>query len=193
MDRTTCHSIGAALSACVLSGCVSAPQHAGTTPPARTEVGVVVAPRPALMPDQPPAQPEVLVPVAPPVVATPVPAASTTPATTAIPATALPQPLMDTVRFGVDAYQPDARAQAVLRAHAEQLKADPRRRLLLKGHGDAIGSVPYNRALAAKRAEMVAKVLRGYGVADRQLTEIAIGDDSDPDSPDVRRVVLIYR
>ena len=66
------------------------------------------------------------------------------------------------------------------------------RMVLLKGHGDALGTVHYNRALAAKRAEMVAKALLGHGVAERQLTQV-IGDDDDPNSPEVRRVELIYR
>ena len=104
------------------------------------------------------------------------------------PAASLP----NVVRYSVDAYLPDAAFDGTLRAHAKQLKADPKLHLLIKGHGDARGSVHYNRALAAKRAEMIAKQLLGYGVPMQQLTQV-IGDDPDPNSPDVRRVELIYR
>jgi outer membrane protein OmpA-like peptidoglycan-associated protein len=102
-------------------------------------------------------------------------------------------PLVSIVRFGSDAFVPEPEFDALLRAHAERLKADPRLRLLLKGHGDARGTEHYNQALAAKRADTVARALRRYGVDASQLTTIAIGDDTDPDGPDVRRVVLIYR
>lgn len=179
--------IGAALAACMLSGCwfgtQGVPRDGATPQPARKEVGVVVAALPSVVPPQAPAEPEPTPPVAPAVAATAIAAA---------PAAAAPPPLADSVQFAVDAYLPESDADALLRAHAEQLKADPHLRLLIKGHGDARGSVRYNRALAAKRAEMVAKALRAYGVAAQQLTEIAIGDD-DPDAPDLRRVVLIYR
>jgi outer membrane protein OmpA-like peptidoglycan-associated protein len=144
--------------------------------------------------------------LAPDVIAAPLPGepATTTANTTAttitsttvapLPAPAAdPQALPRIVVFGRDAYLPDPGADALLRAHAEHLRADPRLRLLLKGHGDARGSVHYNQALAAKRAEVVARALRSYGVAAWQLTQIAIGDDTDPDGPDVQRVVLIYR
>lgn len=185
--------IGAALAACMLSGCwfgtQGVPRDSGTPQPARKEVGVVVAAQPSVVPPQAPAEPEPEPEPTPPVA--PAPAVAAT-AIAAAPAAAAPPPLADSVQFAVDAYLPEPDADALLRAHAEQLKADPHLRLLIKGHGDARGSMRYNRALAAKRAEMVAKALRAYGVAARQLTEIAIGDD-DPDAPDLRRVVLIYR
>jgi peptidoglycan-associated lipoprotein len=133
----------------------------------------------------------VAVAVAQPVIAVPLP--GTQAAFAPAPPRIEPLPLASVVRFGSDAFLPEPGSDALLRAHAEQLKADPRRRLLLKGHGDARGTIHYNQALAAKRADTVARALRAYGVDASQLTLIAIGDDSEPDGPDVRRVVLIYR
>ena len=115
---------------------------------------------------------------------------STAAATRTEASSAPPASLPTVVRYAVDAYLPDEAFDASLRAHAKQLKADPKLHLLIKGHGDARGSVHYNRALAAKRAEMIAKQLLGYGVPMQQLTQV-IGDDHDPNSPDVRRVELI--
>ena len=193
MDRVVFHSIGVLL-ASTLWGCSSGDlgiERKEAAPRPRTEVGVVVAAPPAA-PEETPTRPEPRPPappaVEPTIVITPIPPVPAR-QDDVIVATSR---LSNLVHFSEDAYLPDAGADALLRAHAEQLKADPSRRLLLKGHGDGHGSVHYNQALAAKRAEMVAKALRRYGVAAQQLTEIAIGDDG-PNAPELRRVVLIYR
>ena len=195
MDRVVCHSMGVLL-AITLSGCSFGNlggEREGAAPRPRTEVGVVVPTPPAVAPEEtatPSPQPRPSSPsVEPTIVITPI---LPTPAPARQDGAIAESRLSNMVRFSEDAYLPDAGSEALLRAHAEQLKADRSRRLLLKGHGDGHGSVHYNQALAAKRAEMVAKALRGYGVAAQQLTEIAIGDDG-PNAPEVRRVVLIYR
>jgi outer membrane protein OmpA-like peptidoglycan-associated protein len=173
-----------------------APVQAPARLPSPPVQGVVVA---ALPPPTPPPPPPPAPPPAPPAIAAPVAVAQPVvavplPGTPSAVAPVIdPLPLTSVVRFGSDAFLPEPGSDALLRAHAEQLKADPRRRLLLKGHGDGRGTVHYNQALAAKRADTVARALRAYGADAWQLTLIAIGDDSDPDGPDVRRVVLIYR
>jgi peptidoglycan-associated lipoprotein len=170
MNRAISLSLGAVLAASSLSGCflgLLKVQRDPSTPPAPVVDAIVKVVRP----DQSPARRSEPAPVQ---------AGSFTP------------PLSNVVRYSVDAYQPDPAFDALLRTHAKQLKADRSLRLLVKGHGDALGSVDYNRALAAKRAELVAKALRGYGVAAHQLTQ-QISDDDDPNSPEVRRVELIYR
>ena len=210
MRRAIHTAIGAMLAACALAGCftrkpvVPRAAVASTTPAPRPLPAPVQAP--ARVPpqvqapvfDTPASAPEVPAPavaapvaVAQPVIAVPLP--GTQAAFAPAPPRIEPLPLASVVRFGSDAFLPEPGSDALLRAHAEQLKADPRRRLLLKGHGDARGTIHYNQALAAKRADTVARALRAYGVDASQLTLIAIGDDSDPDGPDVRRVVLIYR
>ena len=178
-------SLGAAVAASALSGCFFGlldVQRDRSIPPAPVvdASAKVVRPAPALARRSEPAR-SAATPIATPVAVAP-----------AVQARAVTAPLSNVVLFGVDAYQPDPAFDASLRAHADQLKADPKLHLLLKGHGDARGTVHYNRALAAKRAEMVAKALVGLGVAERQLTQV-IGDDDDPNSPEVRRVELIYR
>lgn len=181
MNRAICTSLGAALAASSLSGCffgLLQVQRDPSIPPAPVVDATVKAVRPARASARPPE---------------PAPASAAKHiATSAVQASSLGPAPTNILRYSVDAYQPDPAFDASLRAHARQLKADPNLHLLIKGHGDARGGVHYNRALAAKRAEVVAKVLLGYGVAARQLTQV-IGDDDDPDSPDVRRVELIYR
>jgi outer membrane protein OmpA-like peptidoglycan-associated protein len=182
MSRAICFSLGTAITASALSGCFFGlldVQRDRSVPPAPVVDATVKVVRP-------PAQALARRSEPPPLVATPIAIAPAAQVSTVTP------PLSNVVHFSVDAYQPDPAFDASLRAHAKQLKADPKLHLLLKGHGDALGTVHYNRALAAKRAEMVAKALLGHGVAERQLTQV-IGDDDDPNSPEVRRVELIYR
>lgn len=189
MDRALSLSVGAVATAVALVGCAAGTRDTdrATARPAR-EFGVVVPPPPAAVDDAPAAAPSPTFEPLPPAAAA-APSAAAAPPSAARPASPLP----NVVRFGEDAYLPGPGADAVLRAHAERLKADPTRRLLLKGHGDGHGSVRYNRALAEKRAEMVARALRREGVSPRQLTVIGIGDDTDPNAPEVRRVFLIER
>ena len=217
MRRKIHEAIGALAAAGALTGCalstgdrdrhltlsappappnLPAPVQAPARLPSPPVQGVVVA---ALPPPTPPPPPPPAPPPAPPAVAAPVAVAQPLIAVplpgdgAALAPRTEPWPLVSIVRFGSDAFVPEPEFDALLRAHAERLKADPRLRLLLKGHGDARGTVHYNQALAAKRADTVARALRRHGVDASQLTLIAIGDDSDPDGPDVRRVVLIYR
>jgi peptidoglycan-associated lipoprotein len=184
MSRAICTSLGAALAASSLSGCffgLLKVQRDPSIAPAPVVDATVMVVRPA--------QASALSS------ASPAASAATHTGTSIAPAeqaSTITQALPNIVHFSVDAYQPDPSYDASLRAHATQLKANPNRRLLIKGHGDALGSVHYNRALAAKRAEVVAKALLGYGVPARQLIQ-EIGDDDDPSSPQVRRVELIYR
>jgi outer membrane protein OmpA-like peptidoglycan-associated protein len=177
VNRQICTLLTTAFAASSLSGCffgLLKVQREPSTPPAP----VVDATVKAVRPDQ--ASVGRSVP--------PAASAATNTQTSSAPAASLP----NIVRYAVDAYLPDPAFDASLRAHAKQLKADPNLHLLIKGHGDARGGVHYNRALAAKRAEVVAKLLLGYGVATQQLSQV-ISDDHDPNSPDVRRVELIYR
>ena len=177
MIREICTSLAVAFAATSLSGCffgLLKVQREPSTPPAPVvdaTVKTVRLDKASVSRSVPPSAPA----------ATPIEPSNA-------PAASLPS----VVRYSVDAYLPDAAFDAALRAHAKQLKADRNLHLLIKGHGDGRGSVHYNRALAAKRAEMVAKQLLGYGVPTQQLSQ-AIGDNHDPDSPDLRRVELIYR
>ena len=184
MNRAICMLLGVALAASSLSGCffgLLKVQRDPSIPPAPVVDATVRV--------LPPARGAELRSALPP--ASAATQTGTSSASSVQPST-LTKALPTMVHYSVDAYQPDPSFDASLRAHAKQLKADPSLRLLIKGHGDARGSVHYNRALAAKRAEMVAKALIGYVVATHQLTQV-IGDDDDPNSPNVRRVELIYR
>jgi outer membrane protein OmpA-like peptidoglycan-associated protein len=185
MNRAIWSSLSATLAASSLSGCFFGlldVQRDASTPPAPVVDATVKAVRPVQ------AAPRRSEPARPATAHV----ATTNAVAPAVQASAFTPPLSNIVRYSVDAYQPDAAFEALLRSHAKQLKADRSLRLLIKSHGDALGSVHYNRALAAKRAEVVAKALLGYGASARQLIQ-QIQDDHDPNSPEVRRVELMYR
>jgi outer membrane protein OmpA-like peptidoglycan-associated protein len=189
MNRAICASLGAVLATGSLSGCFFGlldVQRDPSTPPAPVVDATVKVVHSSQAPGRRsgPLPPSAAAQVARPI--------AVAPAAQAGQPGARGSPASDIVRFSVDEYRPAPTFDASLRAHAKQLKADPSLHLLLKGYGDGRGTVHYNRALAAKRAEVVAKVLLGYGVAARQLTQV-VGDDDDPHSPDTRRVELIYR
>ena len=185
MNRAICMSLGAWLAASSLSGCFFGLLHVErdpSTPPAPVVDATVKVVRPAQAParrSEPPSA--VATDTEVPIEAAPAGQAGT-----------LASPLSNIVRYSVDAYQPHPAFDALLREHAARLKADRNLRLLIKGYGDGRGTVHYNQALAAKRAEMVAKALLRHGVAARQLTQV-IGENDDPNSPDLRRVELTYR
>jgi outer membrane protein OmpA-like peptidoglycan-associated protein len=185
MKRTIWISLGAFLAASSLSGCffgLLRVERDPSTPPAPVVDATVKVVRPA----QATARRSEPPPSAATHTETPIAVARAGQAGT------VTSPLSNIVLYSVDAYQPDPAFDALLRAHATRLKADPNLRLLIRGYGDARGSGHYNRALAAKRAEMVAKALLRYGVAAPQLTQV-IGENDDPNSPDLRRVELTFR
>lgn len=142
---------------------------------------------PAAAAEPPPAVAELPAPAAAPAVASPPPA----------PPSVLPpaRPPSTSIHFGNDAYLVRPEFDAMLKAHAEYLKAHPQLRLQVRGHTDARGSQDYNRALAAKRAEMVVKALRSHGVDASQLAPVSLGKSGQADGPGSagdRRVELVY-
>jgi outer membrane protein OmpA-like peptidoglycan-associated protein len=86
-----------------------------------------------------------------------------------------------------------------LRLHADHLKKNPKRAVVLTGHTDDLGSRSYNLIIAEERIEAVSKLLRAYGVQNRQILRKSVHKDKSPAgciSPEcrqkMRRVELMY-
>jgi outer membrane protein OmpA-like peptidoglycan-associated protein len=86
-----------------------------------------------------------------------------------------------------------------LRLHAEHLKQNPKRAVVLTGHTDDQGSRSYNLIIAEERVEAVSKLLRAYGVPNRQILRKSVHRNKSPAgcvSTDcrqkMRRVELMY-
>ena len=101
--------------------------------------------------------------------------------------------------FATGEAEVDAKGKAVLRQHADRLKANPKQRVLLVGYTDDRGSSAFNIAVADMRVNAVHKVLREYGVPQKQLRRYSAGGEknssacrSDECRRLMRRVELNY-
>lgn len=93
----------------------------------------------------------------------------------------------------------DAAGEAVLREHAERLKAEPKLVVTLVGRTDPQGSHSFNLAVAEQRTAEVAKVLRSLGVAKAQIRRHSMGGEqqkrdchTEECRKMLRRVDLVY-
>ncbi len=83
----------------------------------------------------------------------------------------LPQDLL----FAVDSATLRPDLQQDLRAIAVNLVNYPRSDVIVVGHTDNTGSAAYNQTLSERRAQSVAQVLRGQGVAANRIQTIGRG------------------
>jgi len=122
---------------------------------------------------------------APPLLATPVDAAS---------------PLATrSLFFDYDSYVVKDEYRPMLEAHAAYLMSHRDARLILQGNADQRGSREYNLALAQKRAEAVRKALAVMGVSDAQMEAVSFGEEklrneglTEEAHAENRRVDLVY-
>lgn len=74
----------------------------------------------------------------------------------------------------------------------------PEDRITIEGHTDSRGTQPYNEALSLRRAEAVSRVLRGRGVAERQMMVLGQGEtqpvapNTTPDGRTANRRVELH-
>jgi outer membrane protein OmpA-like peptidoglycan-associated protein len=104
-----------------------------------------------------------------------------------------------TIRFPPRVTTVDQIGKEKLRQHAEYLKQDPKRTIVLSGHTDDLGSRSYNLIIAEERIAAVSKLLRAYGVPNRQIQRKSVRKDKSPAScismdcrQKMRRVELLY-
>ena len=94
----------------------------------------------------------------------------------------------NTVLFGVDQYDIDATARAILDAQAAYLARFPQVRVTIEGHCDERGTREYNLALGDRRANAAKNYLAAKGIDASRMTTISYGKErpvalgSDEDS-----------
>jgi peptidoglycan-associated lipoprotein len=83
----------------------------------------------------------------------------------------------NTVLFGLDQYDIDPAARAVLDSQAEWLGRNPNVRITLEGHCDERGTREYNLALGDRRANAAKNYLAARGVSPARMTTISYGSE----------------
>ena len=83
----------------------------------------------------------------------------------------------DTVHFGLDQYDIDPEARAILDAQAAWLAKYPNVRVTLEGHCDERGTREYNLALGDRRANAAKNYLAERGVSPARISTISYGKE----------------
>ncbi|MDO5091153.1 MAG: peptidoglycan-associated lipoprotein Pal [Cardiobacteriaceae bacterium] len=103
------------------------------------------------------------------------------------------------IYFSYDSSSIDSRSEAVIREHANYLRANPGTMVVLEGHTDERGTRDYNIGLGERRAYSVKQAFQNHGVGIQQMRVLSYGEErpavwgSDELSyAKNRRVVIIY-
>lgn len=83
----------------------------------------------------------------------------------------------DTVNFGLDSYDIDPAARAILDTQAEWLQRYPNVNVTIEGHCDERGTREYNLALGDRRANSAKNYLVARGIAPSRITTISYGKE----------------
>ncbi len=83
----------------------------------------------------------------------------------------------DTVLFGLDAFDIDPEARAILDTQAQWLQRYPNVRISVEGHCDERGTREYNLALGERRANAAKNYLAARGVDASRITTISYGKE----------------
>ncbi|WP_374942916.1 peptidoglycan-associated lipoprotein Pal [Sphingomonas sp.] len=83
----------------------------------------------------------------------------------------------NTVNFGLDQYDIDSAARAILDSQAEWLAKFPNKRITLEGHCDERGTREYNLALGDRRANAAKNYLVARGVDAGRISTISYGKE----------------
>jgi len=81
----------------------------------------------------------------------------------------------NTVNFGLDQYDIDPQARAILDSQAEWLARNPNVRITIEGHCDERGTREYNLGLGDRRANSAKNYLAARGVSPTRMTTISYG------------------
>lgn len=65
---------------------------------------------------------------------------------------------------------------SIIEMHGKYLAAHPTVSIKIEGNTDELGGTEYNLALGQKRAEVVLKTLKLYGVKDSQMEAVSLGE-----------------
>ena len=83
----------------------------------------------------------------------------------------------DTVLFGLDAFDIDPEARAILDTQAQWLQRYPNVRVTVEGHCDERGTREYNLALGERRANAAKNYLAARGVDAGRITTLSYGKE----------------
>lgn len=83
----------------------------------------------------------------------------------------------NTVHFGLDQYDIDPQARAILDSQAAWLQRYPNVRITIEGHCDERGTREYNLALGDRRANAAKNYLAARGVTADRMTVISYGKE----------------
>ncbi len=83
----------------------------------------------------------------------------------------------NTVHFGLDQYDIDPEARAILDSQAAWLQRYPNVRITIEGHCDERGTREYNLALGDRRANAAKNYLAARGVTADRMTVISYGKE----------------
>ncbi len=83
----------------------------------------------------------------------------------------------DTVLFGLDGFDIDADARAILDTQAQWLQRYPNVRITVEGHCDERGTREYNLALGERRANAAKNYLAARGIDSARITTISYGKE----------------
>ncbi len=83
----------------------------------------------------------------------------------------------NTVLFGLDQFDIDPAARAILDNQAEWLVRYPNVRITLEGHADERGTREYNLGLGDRRANAAKNYLAAKGIAPSRITTISYGSE----------------
>jgi peptidoglycan-associated lipoprotein len=82
-----------------------------------------------------------------------------------------------TIYFSYDGADIDSAGEAVVSNFGKYLTANSSAKVRLEGHTDERGSAEYNVALGERRAQSVARALKGAGATDAQLSVVSYGKE----------------
>ncbi len=83
----------------------------------------------------------------------------------------------DTINFGLDAFDIDAPARAILDSQVAWLAQYPNVRITIEGHCDERGTRDYNLALGDRRANAAKNYLAARGVSAARIATISYGKE----------------
>lgn len=83
----------------------------------------------------------------------------------------------NTVLFGLDQYDIDPEARAILDSQSQWLLRFPNVRITIEGHCDERGTREYNLALGERRANAAKNYLAARGISPARITTISYGKE----------------
>ncbi|GGB19870.1 outer membrane lipoprotein Omp16 [Sphingomonas metalli] len=83
----------------------------------------------------------------------------------------------NTINFGLDQYDIDPGARAILDSQAEWLARYPDVRITIEGHCDERGTREYNLGLGDRRANAAKNYLAAKGISPARMTTISYGSE----------------